>query len=590
MISALFLLMVLLLLGTSVLGIQIAPGSYGLAGYVICGMSVTSLIFHGLGALSILDPKNFLSLVLAMSLFGLVRSRCMFAEFPRMSLSLPARRPELVATIYFSLLIGAITVLVLPIIQFNTEEAGGYDALAYHMYSPLRALWWTHSLNANDLAPNAGLPLGAGSLHALFVLLGGEVRSSFVNLLILATLLLGSCRAIPKIKVGIMTSAIIALLVLISGPLVFGQLSSDTLLAAFMPILFRRAQAIFARRASLSLGDICLLANLPIIKPFGIIPLVLLSTIGFIHIRTSKSFWMFVAALIPTIGWWTKNLLQVSSPFYPMFSNLFRPKFVDVETLSLEDDVRRSFGQLLAFFQQQFSWNLFSASNDHGSFFFIVLVLAAAFLTITCWSRLEEVDKVLVAIAAVSLVLIVSIAGPVFRYVMFVWVLLAVLFVGKLHSQALGDLASQRLRQVSVALCVVIVLVLLPHGLRGNGVSRTFQGRENTARIAEAAIVLESSISSNKVVCVFGEGRLLQFWPNRTQYLHPDLRNPFTSPTEIAPPEVKRRLERLQCDYLLLFQGWGMPRNLNLKTLEKWKSEMRSVELLPEGGWFLYEV
>lgn len=600
LVSAFLVVVVLLLVGSSILGIQKQPGTFGIAGYLAVGIAVVSLIFHGLGAIHILVPKGFAGCTLVAALIGLFRcKRVSWKLFQNMTSSLKFRH-SYVEMVTVGVLVGIIGILVSPVFRWNIREAAGYDALAYHMYSPLRALWWTHSLNANDLSPNAGLPISAGSIHSLFVLFGGDPRSSLINLLIIATLLIGSIRVIASLKVGLITAVVVALVVLTSGPLTFGQLSSDMLLAMFMPILFRRTQAIVSEATTLTAGDIVLLANLPFVKSFGIIPMIIFCIFGVLHLRAVRAFWMLLVTLAPTLGWWIKNYFQVSNPFFPMFSNIFRTKFDDPRAMSPKEppvlpvpgrwqDVRRPFDQLNDFFHDDFDWNLFSARNDNSAFLALVLMLGGIALVITSWGTFTRIDKGMTVILVTSSAGIFLMGGE-FRYLLFVWILLTVLLVKHIYHATADSNGGRSRRRVAASFASTLLILLVPQSFRGNGTSELFRGRDNTGRIAEAAIALEESISDNEIVCVFGEGRLLQFWPSRTQYLSPDLRNPFTSTEEISPSDIKYQLRRLRCSYLLLFEGWGRPLNLNLSTLLKWKSFETPIDLVPEGGWFLYQL
>jgi len=599
-VSAFLVVVVLLLVGSSILGIQKPPGTFGIAGYLASGIAVVSLIFHGLGAIHILVPKGFAGCTLVVALIGLVRcKRVSWKLFQNVTSSLKFRH-DYVEMVAVGVLVGIIGIFVSPVFRWNIREAAGYDALAYHMYSPLRALWWTHSLNANDLSPNAGLPLSAGSIHSLFVLFGGDPRSSLINLLIIAALLIASIRVIASLKVGLITAVVVALVVLTSGPLTFGQLSSDTLLAMFMLVLYRRTQAIVSNATTLTAGDILLLANLPFVKPIGIVPVIIFCIFGVFQLRTVRAFWMLLATLAPTLGWWIKNYFEVSNPFFPIFSNIFRTKFDDPRATSPKEppvlpapgrwqDIRRPFDQLNNFFRDDFDWNLFSSGNDNSAFLALVLMLGGIALTILCWRIFTRTDKGMTVILTASSASIFLMGGE-FRYLLFVWTLLTALMVKYVFHTIANSNGGRSRRRVAAALASIILILLVPQGFRGNGTNELFRGRDNTGRIAEAAIALEESVSDNEFVCVFGEGRLLQFWPTRTQYLSPDLRNPFTSTEEISPSEIKYQLRRLRCSYLLLFEGWGEPLNLNSSTILKWKRLETPIDLVPEGGWLLYQL
>lgn len=588
--SALVLLAILMLSGASIIGCQKHSGAFGWAGYLTTGMSVVILVFHGLGALSILSPTSLLGCLVVASLIGLVRSWPVCVRALHRVPPVPKNRFSRFELATTGALAAVLVILVSALVRWNLGESAGYDALAYHMYSPLRALWWTNSLDGRDLAPNAGLPLGAGSIHGLFVLLGGDPRASTANLVIILLLLLGSFRAVAGVRAGLTSSIVVTIILLLAGPLVFGQLSSDTLLAAFVPTILRRGHALTNRRTTFAMGDGVILSSLPLVKPFGLIPLTLICAFVFLQVRNVRVLWLSFAVLTPTFGWWLKNFLQVSNPFYPMFNNLLKPKFVDPEALSLEDDVRSSFRQFLDFFQNHFDWNLTSGSNDNGFFFFVILALGGLLVIGVTWTRLSPTDKGVILVAVVSSVAIVSITGPVFRYLLFAWVMLAVLFVKHLMNTSKESLGGRGRRYGIFALIVALAVMLVPHGLRGNGLIKMYQGRENTGRIAEAAIALQGAVVDTDVVCIFGEGRLLQFWPNRTEFLPPDLRNPFTTKNELSSRSVKDQLRKSKCDYLLLFEGWGAPRNLNGGTLKTWKNQESAIDLVRDGGWLLYRL
>jgi hypothetical protein len=456
------------------------------------------------------------------------------------------------------------------------------------MYAPIRAINSDHVLNAQLLIPNAGLPLGVDVLHPIFVLLGGGVRVPAVNYLFILLTLFAVALTIKEKSVRAVMVATICVMLLCASPITYGQLSSDVALLAFVAVILRRRYECGNAPRKIDATNLLYLSVLALIKPFALL-FVVAYLLSIKNAPMIKRVIILSITTLPFSLWSVKNYLDTHNPFFPMFQSVFKGLGYEPRLMTVEQDVRRSFAQLVDFLQSNFNLNPLSQQND-SPFYALILFGLACFLALPMFGSSESEDRTFrILILTVGLVML-FVAGPVFRYLMFV---VFTLLIGVSNKPVLFRNYSKIATVTKITMgfaFVYIVLVLMTIGFSGNGLNRPVFGQDNSGRISEVAYELRSKISRDETVCVMGDGRLLSFWPITTEALPMDNRNPFIKQSVSNLNQVDRALSRLKCNSVLFFDGWGYPDFVNEELLVSWQDYAHATDVFENSGWKFAQV
>lgn len=546
------------------------------------GVAIIMLNFHLLGAIGVLNWKNLVvcttlisGLLWLKTRNGIDKEIKVFLEIQRTMYS----KKEIVIAA------AAVAVVILSnvtMLRWNFSDSGGYDSLAYHMYAPIRAINSDHVLNAQLLIPNAGLPLGVDVLHPIFVRLGGGIRVPAINYLFILLTLFAATLAVKGKSVRAVMTATICIMLLCASPITYGQLSSDVALLAFVAvILYRRYQEPNAPRKT-NPTEILYLSVLALIKPFALL-FVVAYLLSIKNSTVVKRITLLTITALPYLLWSLKNYLDTHNPFYPMFQSVFKGLGYESSIMTIEQDVRRSFAQLIDFLQLNLNLNPLSQQND-SPYYALILFGLVCCVALTMFGRTEDEDRAFqYLISTVGLVML-FVAGPVFRYLMFILLTLLILAFNRPVLWNSSKIALGIRTTMGFALAYS-ALALMSIGYRGNDMNQPMFGQDNSGRISEVANVLRSEIRGDDSVCVMGDGRLLSFWPIAAEALPMDNRNPFISQSVSSLIQVDQALGELNCDSVLFFDGWGYPEFVDEDLLAKWQDYASAREVFVDSGW-----
>lgn len=546
------------------------------------GVTIIMLNFHLLGAIGVLNWKSFFASTTLITGFLWLRRRNrldkeinVFSEIQRTMYS----RKDIVITA------SAVAVVILSnviMLRWNFSDSGGYDSLAYHMYAPIRAINSDHVLNAQLLIPNAGLPLGVDVLHPIFVRLGGGVRVPAINYLFILLALFAVTLTVKDKSVRAVMTATICIMLLCASPVSYGQLSSDVALLAFVAVILRRRYENENAPNDFDATNMLYLSGLALIKPFAIL-FVLAYLLSIKNAAMTKRMIMFSITALPLLLWSIKNFIDTRNPFYPMFQSVFKGMGYESGLMTVEQDVRRSFSQLTNFLQSNFNINPFSIQND-STFYALILFALVCWLALVmfgCSKNEERTFRYL--ISTVGLVMLI-VAGPVFRYLMFILLALLILTFNRPVLRHASKIALGIRTAMGVALAYS-ALALMSIGYRGNDMNQPMFGQDNSGRISEVATVLRAEITGDESVCVMGDGRLLSFWPIATEALPMDTRNPFINQSVSSLIQVDQALGELKCNSVLFFDGWGYPEFVDVELIARWQDYASAREVFEGSGW-----
>lgn len=546
------------------------------------GVAIIILNFHLLGAIGVLNWNTFFGGTALISGLLWLKAKNVIDKAQNYS---SEKQKRIISKKEIAIMTSCGAIVIwgnVLMLRWNFSDSGGYDSLAYHMYAPIRAINSDHVLNAQLLIPNAGLPLGVDVLHPLFIQLGGGVRVPAVNYLLILLALFSATLTVKGASVRAVMTATICIMLLCASPITYGQLSSDIALLAFVAVILRRRYENKNKTNKFDATNMLYLSALALIKPFAIL-FVLAYLLSIKHATMVKRLIMFSITALPLLLWSIKNYIDTRNPFYPMFQSAFKGLGYESRLMTVEQDVRRSFAQLANFLQSNFNINPFSPQND-STFYALILFGLVCCVALTMFGRTEDEDRAFqYLISTVGLVML-FVAGPVYRYLMFILLTLLILAFNRPVFWNYSKIALVIRTTMGFALAYS-ALALMSIGHRGNDMNQPMFGQDNSGRISEVANVLRSEIRGDDSVCVMGDGRLLSFWPIATEALPMDTRNPFINQSVSSLIQVDQALGELKCDSVLFFDGWGYPEFVDEDLLARWQDYASAREVFEDSGW-----
>jgi hypothetical protein len=240
------------------------------------------------------------------------------------------------------------------------------------------------------------------------------------------------------------------------------------------------------------------------------------------------------------------------------------------------------------FFQISFNLNPFSSDND-STFYALILFGLVCLVSLTMFSRSKNENRTFLYLISAAGLVMLFVAGPVFRYLMFIVFAMLALAFDKPMLKISSGIALGIKTTMGLALAYS-ALALMTIGFRGNTMNQPIFGQDNSGRISEVANVLRSEVTSDDSVCVMGDGRLLSFWPVATEALPMDTRNPFINQSISSLIQVDQALSDLNCDSVLFFDGWGYPEFINVELLVRWQDYASAKEIFEDSGWRFAEI
>lgn len=539
---------------------------------IVPGMALMGIVFHVFGAIGVLHRGTLFFLPSALLLRQVVSAYMEGNCSNRLrTTKLNLHKPLSNWPVY------AFGVIILkPIFTLSIRKQDAYDALAYQMYAPLRALFQTHSFNANELVANAGLPVGAGSLHGWLVAFGlnpltGVATSVFALLLIFLIVNSEDRPLINLMKISAVFGIIFAL-----GGSVFGSVNSDLAMVPFVVYVIRQIATESSQK--INLQSVVVLGFIPLIKPFAIIfCLALMVSIGWNKGKGKYQILKLCSVVsIPYMIWCLKNFYQVQNPFYPMFQKYFGGPGYGAEIMTLESDVRRSFTQF-ADVMHHMIINPIDTLNKFGNWLILPLLVTALLINFVANRKGHENFEGKFAIWF-SIITGVIIAGPVGRYALYGLVVLT-LYGVLAYEITTKDRFLSRNRRVIVTVSTMVLVTVpmiigLPNFVKALMISKndlqTDVDVENVQIAASEVIPKESSI------CVIGDNRALLFYPNLVFAFESNRKNPFSKVYSKSVIEITSELKLFGCDFAIVHWGWGFPQNINVDDLKAWSINQKS--------------
>ncbi len=559
-------------------------------GGVIPGMALMGIVFHGLGAIGILHR----------SMLVLLPSIMLFRQF--ISSGYKGNSLAWLRTMRFRftfhkspsnwILLAFCFVVLKPIFVLSIRSADAYDALAYQMHAPLRAMFQTHLFNSNDLIANAGLPVGAGSLHGWLVAFGLNPLSGFVNFLFSLLLILAIISKKDKLHINLMKISAVFGMIYALGSAVYGSVNSDLALTVFLVAALYQIERDSNRQ--IHLETVLILAFIPLIKPFAIVFSFAIIVSAGINQGKSKS-WvakMCTCVALPYLLWCLKNLVQVRNPFFPMFQNLFGGPGYGEEAMTLESDVRRSFSQFAEVIQRFFTNPLDTLMMYSNWLILPCLVVALLINQGVNKNRLLSIGNN--AAAWLSITIGVLFAGPVGRYALYGLVALT-LYSVLAYGSTLGDRSLTRKQRVmvnfSTGLLIIVPLSLGFPNFVNASINSNHQPQMDTD-VANVQSVAVNLIPNRSTICTVGDGRGLLFYPQLVHSFENNRKNPFAEINGNDHQSISKELKSAGCEYLIIHWGWGFPGNIDVKSMKTWtqKQEIDGFQLFNSQNWQVYQL
>ena len=587
--------------------------------YIALGMIFSSYIFVILGLLDVINRNSLI-------LCGTASQLCALTLTIRMN---NYRNTSLVnyrkVSKYPNFRILLFVIPLLPIIFAFRNPITGYDALAYHLYLPWNAINFSHSLSADLLIPNAGLPIGSQGINSWLILFFNYKFAQIPNLyFILATIHLifnkfYSDKNIyfKKIEKVCLFLVVLALLTA-SGRIVLTSSSSDIALVFFFLIFLRVAlqhpnQENYLRDKALWLIG----GFLIFVKPFAAVAVIpSLFVIGWKKKWTPK---FCITSSIPAFViyfWWVvKTYLVTNNPFFPLFQGVFKGVGFGPEVLTNEEDVRRSFGQLLNF-TQNIAWSITGFSTAQMQILVSTGIVCFSIYRIFLCYRDKSLETVMLKLVILSYLILIFYIGPIYRYVLFLN--FAQLY---LSSAVKPNVVSQKyikemtksislstqkhlrtinnyLPRISVILTSLFLFVNLDSTYRDLVVSdqpppKSLQNENistNEVNFRKVILFLENDKYQDSKIALFGEGRAALFFPRDVVVYPNDRRNPFATHANLTHDDPINEIKSSGVDVIVISSVWGWPQSINSKKMIKFKQENKNLLIFSIEGWDIYGI
>ena len=577
---------------------------------IYLGLYVYVLIFHILGLLHLLTRENllysmlFLNLICA-SLLTLKKFRIEFFEgfLDIKNLFRP------------TLLTAAVLVMSSLVFRVTTLPIDGFDALAYHLYSPYTALYHQHAFNAQDLIPNSGLPLGTDSIYGWLSLFGSPKTASLFNVFYVASALVFTAKILDqstqKTKYLALTSLFSLMIFL--GP-VFSEPGTDLPLIPLGLIILSLILQPNSESKSFDYNfqQVLIpvfLGLMAITKPSVIIFTAIYLMLSFYKKKTKTTtfhqiFKFLLFSCGPLIVWSLKNFLQSGNPFLPFATHIFKGDGYGPEILSTERDVRSSYRQVFTILTQQDSYRFLVDPKRPQNLTVLVFFLALALFISTIKHLSNKPKEVTLLIILIAEIITLIVSGPIFRYFSYLLSMHLVLLIylginqnkrTSKNAKFLGSLRTTN-NQFNVKRIAMVMVVFGALNLTNTpwSTAERFQRSDTNAlssgsEIADKAILyITNKVHEDSNVCLIGDSRAMLFWPSKILFLQANRINPFSDPKIGSNEQVISRLKQIGCEYLVLTTEWGFPKNVSLTKIGVFVGAMN--EVIENEFYSVYDV
>ena len=555
---------------------------------IIPGMALMGIVFHALGAIGVLYRGILLLLpsvlLFRQVVFGYMEGNC----FNRLRATrLNFHKPP------FNWVLYVFGVIVLePIFLLSIRMQDSYDALAYQMYAPLRAMFQTHSFNANELVANAGLPVGAGSLHGWLVAFGLNPLSGVATSVFASLLILGIANSQDKLQINLMKISAVFGIIYALGGSVYGSVNSDLALVPFVVYVIRQMEKDSNRK--ICLQSVVVLGFIPLVKPFAIVFSLALAVSICWNRGKGKYQTLKLCAFVslPYLMWCLKNFYQVRNPFYPMFQKFFGGPGYGAETMTLESDVRRSFTQF-AEVMNRIVANPINTWNTFGNWL-ILPCLVTALLINRLANRKGFVNFGSISAAWLSITIGVIIAGPVGRYGLYGLVVLTLYGVLAYEATMQGRFVARNQRVIAtvstMVLIAVPIIIGLPNFVNASMISKNHP--QSDVDVVSVRTAASEVIPKEDSICLIGDSRALLFHPNLVFAFESNRKNPFSAIKSNRNTDITSELKLAGCDFVIVHWGWGFPQNINVGNLKTWTLNQKSIghQVYNTENWQIFEI
>jgi hypothetical protein len=562
---------------------------------IYLGLYVYVLIFHTLGLVHLLTRENLLYSVIFLNLACLAiltfkKTRIDFFG-SWLYIKVVYQQPLLTAVVLF---------MSLLVLRESMLPIDGFDALAYHLYSPYVSLYHQHAFNAQDLIPNSGLPLGTDSIYGWLSLLGSPKTASLFNVFYVASALIITAkifeRGSQKIKFLALTSLFSLMTIL--GP-VFSEPGTDLPLIPLGLMILSLILEPNTESKSVNHGfqQILIpvfLGLMAITKPSVIIFTAIYFLFSFYNnTKPTTIFKFLLLSCGPLVAWFLKNYLQSGNPFLPFATHIFKGDGYGPEILSTESDVRSSYNQVFRILTQRDSYHFLIDPTRPQNLTVLVFILAVALFISTVKHLSNKPKGITLGAILIAEIITLIVSGPIFRYFSYLLSMHLVLLIylginqNKRTSKdaksvgSLSRISNQfTAKRIGVIMTVFGALNLMntPWSTAESSQRSETNTLSSGSEMADKAILyVRNEVDENSNVCLIGDSRAMLFWPSKIFFLQANRINPFSDPEIGSNEQVISRLKEIRCDYLVLTTKWGFPKNMSLTKITVFVEAMSEI-------------
>ena len=573
--------------------IRLVPGQYLSAvihKYAI-GITAYVALFQILGIFGILYPNV---------LFGIVVINIVFLAWTKRSLFIDHHDQIAVLQCYMNrsrrghranisgLLFALPQIAIAGYLPFlkASNAIYGYDSLAYHVYTPYRALHITHSLNSFDLIPNAGLSLGTNSVFGLLSIFGSPQSSMYFQFFTYMILVIAVSQLLLRLSKPkhFAIFVVIVMLLLTLGPTTVSSPGTDLQVAFFLIVI---ADYFWALRNSeiLELEKIVygalLIGFLPVIKllsaPIALTLFIyLLFEVHRMNVgRFIKSVVLGVVAFSALSAiWHVKNWLDTGNPFYPAFRKYLGGIGYVKGVRTEEDDFRQTFQQSIQAIKSCHPSSFISTCGGGLQLFIYATVIFLVMFSVVHLVRRDGFNQLslFLCVALFGMIPILGImpryfVGPIMYLV--IWQSLLI-FNNQFNSERVRTKFGGMWRWA----CAVAVLFGSTVFVgRLNGWSNDWQQQKvqkfdrywSYSGQPELDSFIGALVSNGKYrdvrYCLVGDGRAMLFWPLDVLVIPRDTRNPLEQSVATSIDEILKGFRSMGCHLIIYTSQWDEQRS-----------------------------
>ena len=472
----------------------------------------------------------------------------------------------------------------IPFLKAN-NAIFGYDSLAYHVYSPYRALHITHSFNSSDLIPNAGISPGTNSVFGLLSVFGSPQSSMYFQFFTYLILVIAGYQILRELKTSqrFLIFSTIVILLLTLGPTTISSPGTDLQVALFLVVIadyFLVIRTLNVFSVSEILCGSLIIGFLPVIKLLSApIAITLFLYLVFKSRRICKG-WnfqtvtlAFVCFSIIPISWHIKNWFDSGNPFFPAFRKYLGGLGYVKGIRTEEDDFRQTFFQSAQTLKSCNPSRFISTCGGGMQLLLYAGVTVVVVFSLFFTARRNGRNQVATYIC-VSVLGTIPILGIMPRYfvgpLIFLVIWQALTFNDRIHGDDLfGSGWKKRVFCItsSAVLLVSVQFLSLTSGWNyvwthedDLGVDRywSYSGQSDLDALI-AHLSFNENFSSDKF-CMVGDGRAMLFWPLDVRVIPRDARNPLEQSDVKSGVMVADGFRSLGCDFVIYTSQWDQSR------------------------------